>query len=98
MSVFGVSRIKAAALNLSASLLFISTGFCAGPVAADEDKSADIMQEINEGFRTAYGASMKEDIATAGPVIIVDAGKVVLLRSGKRQESEYIPDQYRLLK
>jgi hypothetical protein len=68
------------------------------PVPAREQQGAEAMLKLNDTFRSVYKGAVEESLATADPVILLGGGKLVLLRSGKREEVEYVPAQYRILK
>lgn len=68
------------------------------PALADELSPKDSLATVNELFRSVYSASLKEELGKGYPVILVGSGKLVLLKDAKRQEVEYIPEQYRILK
>jgi len=60
--------------------------------------TSDSFLTLDNAFRAAYLDSKQETLTRIGPVIITGGGKIVLLRSGKRTEVQYIPPTYHVLK
>ena len=60
--------------------------------------ATDPLQHFDEAFRHAYGKGRTETLARLGPVIFVDADKLVLHHDGRRDEQVAIPRRYHDLK
>jgi len=54
----------------------------------------DPLVTLNNAFRGEYSRAKTEALAKVGPLIIVEGAKAVLVRNGKRTESEIQPPLY----
>ena len=67
----------------------------ANQVAAESNGAApqqkDPLVTLNNAFRGEYSRAKTEALAKLGPLIIVEGTKVVLVRNGKKIESEIQP-------
>lgn len=74
----------------------------ANQVAAEINGAApqqkDPLVTLNNAFRGEYSRAKTEALAKVGPLIIVEGAKAVLVRNGKRTESEIQPPLYQALK
>jgi hypothetical protein len=58
----------------------------------------DPLVTLNNAFRGEYSRAKTEALSKLGPLIIVEGAKAVLVRNGKRTESEIQPPIYQALK
>jgi hypothetical protein len=58
------------------------------PAMAGEPKKDDPLASLNQKFRDAYKQARIDRLAKAGPVLIVDGEKLILLRGKERQEAD----------
>jgi hypothetical protein len=84
-------------------LLSLSGLITARHVAAEINAPApqnqtDPLVTLNNAFRGEYSRAKTEALSKLGPLIIVEGAKAVLVRKGKRTESEIQPPIYQALK
>jgi hypothetical protein len=84
-------------------LLSLSGLITARHVAAEINAPApqnqtDPLVTLNNAFRGEYSRAKTEALSKLGPLIIVEGAKAVLVRNGKRTESEIQPPIYQALK
>ena len=83
-------------------LLSFTALVAAKQVAAEINGAApqqtDPLVTLNNAFRGEYSRAKTEALAKVGPLIIVEGTKAVLVRNGKRTESEIQPPLYQALK
>src|SRR5262249_47950836 len=58
----------------------------------------DSLDRLNEEFRRIYAETRRHELDKSGPIIVVKEGKEILLKVGKRSETSYHTEQYRILK
>lgn len=84
-------------------LLSLSGLITARQVAAEinaptPQTQTDPLVTLNNAFRGEYSRAKSEALSRVGPLIIVEGAKAVLVRNGKRTESEIQPPVYQALK
>jgi hypothetical protein len=77
---------------------FLLLGLLNSQAAAQESSTRDPLLALNGEFRKTYARSRAATLAVAGPVIVVDGDKLVLLRGKERNEVDAVPAVYHHLK
>jgi hypothetical protein len=68
------------------------------PSAADQTRADQALAQVNTSARAHYAKAKDAAFAALGPVIVVDAEAVTLVRNGTQQREAYLPVRYRHLK
>lgn len=91
---------RAASILLAASLLPIGGAPASGPpqVPTTTPAPADPLVALNDRFHDAYRRARGDELAGAGPVILVSTGAVILVRGEQRAEVPFPPPAYHRLK
>jgi hypothetical protein len=93
----GKRLLRPATLAAAAcTALFLSDSYRAP--AEPAGKPADVLAALNEASRAAYRQGRAEALAAAGPVLLVEGDKLVLVYGIYRSEARFSPDVYHTLK
>jgi hypothetical protein len=66
--------------------------------ASSTPTKQDPLATLNAAFHQAYRHDLEESLQRTSPIILVEGGKLVLLKFGKREEAEFIPANWDTLK
>ncbi len=67
-------------------------------LAADKAPTPDPFLALNNEFHAIYQRAQKETLRSAGPLILVDGDKLILIHETHREEAEVVPSLYHNLK
>jgi hypothetical protein len=95
----GRYKLRLIAFFLASFAALITGKQVAGEINAPAPQNeTDPLITLNNAFRGEYSRAKTEALLKAGPLIIVEGTKVVLVRNGERTESEIQPPIYQALK
>lgn len=59
-----------------------------------DKKARTAMSQLNKSFLVAHAATRKHNLAAGGPIVLLHAGKMVLVRNSKEQATDIVPAEY----